>query len=121
MVEAITENVSPASWTVEYTCSPAGPYTVGVLGEGVACSDDSELAAAINDSTTSITVTTTGKEWVDTELPWDITIGGERMTVTAISGTAPQTFTVTRAVNGVEKSHAIAASVELAEPARLAL
>ncbi|KLL11575.1 hypothetical protein [Protofrankia coriariae] len=40
------------------------------------------------------------------ELPMDITVAGERMLVTDIAGgTSPQTFTVVRAVNGVEKDH----------------
>lgn len=40
------------------------------------------------------------------EMPFDITVGGERMRVTAVAGTtSPQTFTVTRSINGVVKTH----------------
>jgi hypothetical protein len=48
---------------------------------------------------------------------FDIIIGGEQMTVTAVSGTGlSQTLTVTRSVNGVVKSHLSGASVELFVP-----
>lgn len=57
-----------------------------------------------------------------TEFPFDLLVGGERITVTAISGTAsPQAATVTRSVNGVVKSHSSGADVVLADPAVLAL
>ena len=54
--------------------------------------------------------------------PFDILIGGERMTVTAVTGTTSlQTFTVVRSVNGVAKAHVAGSAVELAEPAVIAL
>jgi hypothetical protein len=57
-----------------------------------------------------------------TDFPMDIEVGGERMTVTAISGSSsPQTFTVARGVNGVVKSHSSAAAVELWRPGVWAL
>jgi hypothetical protein len=68
-------------------------------------------------------VQTPNVRWVDsatyaTDFPFDITINGEQMTVTAITGTAsPQTFTVTRSVNGVVKGHADNSSVALTVPA----
>ena len=74
---------------------------------------------------TSLSVSTsTGPVWTTNagHVPFDINIGGERMTVTAISGaTSPQTFTVTRAVNGVEKHHSAGASVRLWQPLTLGL
>jgi hypothetical protein len=40
-----------------------------------------------------------------TQFPFDALISGERVTVTAVTGTtSPQTATVTRGVNGVSKS-----------------
>jgi hypothetical protein len=57
------------------------------------------------------------------EFPFDIYVGGERMTVSAIGAAISelQTFTVTRSVNGVVKEHAIGTPVRLWTPARLAL
>ena len=53
------------------------------------------------------------------DLPFDVRVGvGERMPVTAVSGsTSPQTFTVTRGVNGVQLAHAAGADVRLWTPA----
>ncbi|WP_129308002.1 hypothetical protein [Streptomyces sp. L2] len=90
--------------------------------------DGSELAADATSTATSLSVATTGGPvWVDSttfpaEFPFDITVGGERMRVTGISGTAsPQTFTVVRSVNGVVKEQADGTDVRLAEPAIAAL
>jgi hypothetical protein len=48
---------------------------------------------------------------------FDITVGGERMTVTNIAGgSSPQTFTVTRSVNGVSKTHLVNTPVRLFQP-----
>jgi hypothetical protein len=66
--------------------------------------------------------TPTGPVWSDVDAPFDIVIGGERMTVTDVTGTgAAQVFTVTRSVNDVRKGHAAGAEVELAKPAIYAL
>lgn len=49
--------------------------------------------------------------------PFDIIVGGERMTVTDINLTSdPQQFVVTRSVNGVVKSHLAGAKVQLFKP-----
>lgn len=53
--------------------------------------------------------------------PFDIMVGGERMTVTDINLTSdPQQFVVTRGINGVTKAHSAGAKVQLAEPYYLA-
>jgi hypothetical protein len=56
------------------------------------------------------------------EFPFDISVGGEVMTVTSISsGTSPQTFTVTRSINGVVKTQTAGTDVRLAYPTIIAL
>lgn len=66
--------------------------------------------------------TPTGPVWAATDAPYDLMLGGERVTLTALTGTGvAQVFRVTRAVNGVRKGHATGAPVELAKPAVLAL
>ena len=63
--------------------------------------------------------TSSGPLWTtdDEEFPFDIMIGGERMTVLDISGaSSPQTFTVLRSVNGVVKTHTTGANVALFRP-----
>ena len=94
---------------------------------GRADTDGSELAADIGAADTTITVTVTdGPLWItgsaSPDFPVDILVGGEVMTVTAISGAAsPQTFTVTRGTNGVALAHAAGTGLSLAQPMRLAL
>lgn len=89
---------------------------------------DSHLVNAVGTTDVSLSVESLdGSVWADSagysaEFPFDIIIGGERMTVTAVSGTtSPQTFTVTRSVNSVSKSHVAGADVHLFQPNFLAL
>lgn len=56
------------------------------------------------------------------DVPFDVAIAGERVTVTAVSGSSsPQSFTVTRSVNGVVKAQPAGADVRLWFPPILAL
>ena len=56
------------------------------------------------------------------DFPFDINIGGEQITVTNITGaSSPQTFTVTRSVNGVVKAQSSGADVRLFFPMILAV
>lgn len=65
--------------------------------------------------------------WTHASGDYGIVIGGEHMTVTAVSGvlgtmgTRTQTLTVVRSVNGVVKSHAAGAEVHVTDPIVLAL
>lgn len=81
------------------------------------------LGAAGSATETSITVSTpAGQLWGDTDQPFDILVGGERMRVTAVTGTvSPQTFTVVRSINGVVKAQTTDTEVGLFKPARYAL
>lgn len=113
-------------WTAN--CTPARPWDVAVLDDpvlGRLDTEDSELASGINATATSLSVTTnSGPLWATDsgEMPFDIKIGGEVVTVTAISGaSSPQTFTVTRSTNGVVKAHSAGAPVNVATPVVLAL
>ncbi|MGA5264268.1 hypothetical protein ACPCI0_29110 [Streptomyces griseoincarnatus] len=110
---------------VVYTV-PAAPYRVGVVGVNTPRVNTAgcTLAEDLDTTETSVDVVTAAGSfrWVDSatypdDFPFDVVIGGERMTVTACSGTtASQTFTVTRSVNGVVKTHTTGESVSLAEP-----
>ena len=128
-IRGYTENLSQYTRYMSFNCSPAAPFnTVGVYGITTQASryssDGSTLNGAHNSTTTSLSVATpSGPLWITTALvpgdfPFDIRVAGERMTVTAIVGTtSPQTFTVTRSVNGVVKAQSSAAVVELFTPA----
>lgn len=99
---AIALPVDPQGWTDGYSGTGAGHTTTA-------------------DVTSSIigVATTDGPIWTidDAEFPFDIGIGGEQITVTDIAGAAsPQTFTVTRSVNNVVKSHDEGSAVSLYHP-----
>jgi hypothetical protein len=131
LAQGWTEDIGSHRRTITFNCTPASPYTITVAesttGSTVNKADTagSQLASGINTTATSLSVTTTiGPVWTDAnaEDGFDIYIGGERMTVTDISGTSsPQTFTVTRSVNGIIKSHLAGAAVRLFTPPRLGL
>ncbi|WP_206187734.1 hypothetical protein [Streptomyces neyagawaensis] len=94
-------------------------FIVGAYQPTKALTDGSELAAGIDadDLTLSVAVTA-GPRWTTdaNEMPILIDVGGEHMSVTAISGTSsPQTFTIgARSVNGVTKAHSSGTPVTLA-------
>lgn len=126
MVEGYSEPISPTTWEPTANCSPASVWDVAVLdGDGVPDeyllrleTDGSQLDTGVNATATTLSVLVTdGPQWTidPAEFPFDIAVGGERMTVTAI--TAPisnvQDFSVVRSINGVVKSHSAGTAVEL--------
>lgn len=118
-----SEKLGGFHWTMEFNAVPESPYEVIVLDDpvyGRADSDGSYLFAAIGASDTSFQVVTPNAQLVTwttnaADFPFDVNVGGERMTVTNITGTgvSTQTFFVTRSVNGVVKSHPADADVRL--------
>ncbi len=123
LVQGYTEILSQFLWILAFNCTPASPYTVGVLDDpvlGRADTDGSQLAAGMTSTATSMSVAVTaGPLWTTdpADRPFDVTVGGEQMTVTNITGTSsPQTFTVTRSVNGVVKAQTTGTDVRLFQP-----
>lgn len=108
-----------AEWDITLTAEPYGPNAVlridaasvgGVADTmGRVDSGSSALNGTMTTSSTSVAVfigTSPSDAWANANCPFDILVAGERMTVTAIVSTLPtQTFTVTRSVNGVVKTH----------------
>ncbi|MCF3101417.1 hypothetical protein IPZ58_07465 [Streptomyces roseoverticillatus] len=128
IVLGLAETIDHFEHRITLNCAPASPYEVGVLDSGDHGRLDTagaELAAAVDSSSTSISVSTTsGPAWTtDTaDMPFDVRAGGEVMRVTAVSGSSsPQTFTVTRSVNGIVKSHSAGTDLSLANPTVIAL
>lgn len=97
-----------------YNCVPYAPYEVFETDgdhSRLADNGDSTIAngGGINATTTSISVATPSTLWstASGDYPSTIEVDGERMTLTAVSGSSsPQTFTVIRSINGVVRSHA---------------
>lgn len=132
--------------TAEFTLntSPEGPFAVSALdGTARLDSGSSTLSGDLSASavgTFSVATAGLGDLWITTathqpdsfgtnHFPMDIMIGGERITISAITGaTSPQTFTISaRGVNGVAQpgsvgmAHASGAEVHVFEPYRLGL
>lgn len=125
LVQGYTEEIGQFHHVIEFNLAPESPYRVAVYDDGASrySSDGSTLDGAHNSTTTTLSVATaSGPTWRHTDGDFDIMVAGERMTVTNITGTtSPQTFTVTRSVNGVVKAQASGATVELFEPYYYAL
>ncbi|MFJ3084706.1 hypothetical protein ACIPJG_33840, partial [Streptomyces halstedii] len=126
-----TEILGLYEWSLAMNCIPAGPWTVGVVGDPVLGRPDTDgctLTGTVTASATSIAVTSSpGPRWIDSAtypamFPFDVMVGGELVRVTACTGTGlAQTFTVARSVNGIVKPHTAGSGVRLASPMRAAL
>ncbi|MCM2394365.1 hypothetical protein [Streptomyces albipurpureus] len=131
MVEGFSETFGEREWTIDFVCSPAGPWTVGVAEDpvlGRADTEGSELTVGVAAGDPSWAVSTTaGPRWIDSAafaamFPFSVTCGGEEVTVTAINGTGTtQTFVVTRSINGIVKAHPTGTRLRLTHPMRAAL
>lgn len=131
LVVGYTLALSRFSHTLVPHCVPASPYRVLVLDDttGRAAADSlyTTLAEDLDTTETGITVAiASGKAfWTTTSghYPLDLIVGGERMTASACTSPSGQnqTFTVTRSVNNVVKTHSTGAQVRLADPNRWGL
>jgi hypothetical protein len=131
LVIGYQEQISQFSWDITYICVPYDPYFSGQVEEGDYDRVDTagcQLNEALDTTETGVDVLTTATyRWVDsatypTDFPFDIIVGGEVMRVTACTGTTTsQTFTVTRSINGVVKSHSSGTDVRLFKPAYVVL
>ncbi len=93
------ETVSNFEHKITFTCAPASPYTVGVLDSvlGRIDTDGSELLTAVSSGATSLDVVPSlGQSGLWTtdsaEVPWNIRMGGEVMTVTACNSVLDDPF-----------------------------
>lgn len=130
LVYGTTEVLGQFDWSITWRTTPSGPWDVVELDDATFArldSDTTTLAADVTTTGASMSLASTGAVWIDstgyaTEFPFDVLVGGEQVTVTAITGTtSPQTATVTRSVNGVVKAHSTGAPVHVARPVALGL
>lgn len=129
VIQGYSETLEQYRHLFAFNCSPESPYHVGVTDDpvlGKADTDGSTLAEDLDATETAVDVATIAgaPPWTTNpaEFPFDVRVGGEVMTVTAISGaSSPQTFTVVRSVNGVVKTHPTGADLRLANPVVAAL
>lgn len=119
------ETMANFTYRIEVNCAPERPYSMAGIYEPIGSSDSryssdgSTLNEALTTTETDVDVATpSGPLWSHDDGDFQLVVGGEVMTVTAVSGaSSPQTFTCTRSVNGVVKTHSSGAAVELATPA----
>jgi hypothetical protein len=138
-----TEEIDNFTWKWVGNTVPGGPYWTPILDSGASYiirldAADGAYATTVNadvtSSATSIVFKTpnTVPAWITTagwpaEFPVNIKMGGEVMTLTAMSGITPsgsnnlQTATVTRAVNGISKAQTAGTTIYLAESSYLGL
>jgi hypothetical protein len=126
LVLGISETITGFEHRISFSCSPESPWRVALLGDSTLCRLDtggSQIAVEAPAAATSLSVATlSGTVWTTTDTPFDAVIAGERVTVTSVSGaSSPQTWVVTRSVNGVSKVLPVGADVRLYQSAVLAL
>lgn len=97
LVQGYREELHQNTWTLTFNCTPYSPYRVGVADDtdARADTDGSELQANITSSATTMQVKTTdGEYWTrdSGQYPFDIAMGGERLTATAAAPTAIDDF-----------------------------
>lgn len=96
ILEGYQEAMDQKSWIVDLYCSPASRYRIAKLDDttyGRMDTAGSRLVNAVTSSATTFDVEThEGPEWTTTS-GFDVGIGGERMTTTAIANAFNDTFT----------------------------
>jgi hypothetical protein len=131
LLQGYSESLGVFEHDMVLNCSPESPYEIGIVGDAVLGhidTDGSTLVAPLSTTAVNPSVLTAAgfPLWTTAagDFPFDIAVAGERMTVTSITGSSPgspQTFIVTRSVNGVVKTHATGEDVRLWQPMVISL
>ncbi|MCM2580440.1 hypothetical protein [Streptomyces meridianus] len=101
LVQGYEERLGPYEWQVEYNCTPAGPWAVGVVEDDVHGRVDTAGAEIIRTAGPAATVLSVasddGRPWtVDpADMPFDVTAAGEAVTVTSVAPYGADDFTRT--------------------------
>ncbi|MFG2056695.1 hypothetical protein ACGFI9_21995 [Micromonospora sp. NPDC048930] len=129
LLEGHSTTLGYKDWNVSANCSPAAPWNVAeVDGDQRVPADGSTLAADLTavGMTLSLASTAANGVWVTgntatnpTDFPMDVVVGGERITLSEITGTtSPQTATISaRGLNGMQRSWPAGTPVDAAAPA----
>ncbi|MEV4846139.1 hypothetical protein AB0K20_23340 [Micromonospora matsumotoense] len=125
LVLGYTETIGSHTRTITFTTTPGTPYTVAVAGTSGPRipARGSTVAAPLTAGATSMQLASTAANgvWTTTPayFPLDLRVGGERVTVSAITGsTSPQTVTLSaRGVNGTARAWPTGTEVDVWQPA----
>lgn len=117
------EHIDQYQHQIIFRLVPEVPYQIGMAttaATSVTQTKTDSLDATLNEDLTTtetaadVAIASGSALFSTSGVDFDIVVGGERMTVTAVSGaSSPQTFTVTRSVNGTVKTHTTGAPVRL--------
>lgn len=129
-----SESLGVKTRTITFNVAPADGWKNVVLDtKGRMQTNGHELSASLSSSATTFSARRTGSvNWITNAshaslFPFDIEIGGEVMTVSAIgaayvnTGVTYQDFTVTRSVNYITKSHVAGEVIRVSGNTRLGL
>jgi hypothetical protein len=93
LAQGYTEVIGQFDWDITYNCTPAGPWNIWIVEDpdyGRPDTAGSTLAASYTSTATSISVATaSGPVWTTdhSDTPWNISVGGETMTVVSLGTT----------------------------------
>lgn len=131
MVMTIGRSGDTVRDTAVLRCVPADVYLTGTYDDTTYRYDSGSttLKTGVNSSAVSLTFRTTdfGDLWSTADVPYDVLVAGERITVTSmgaaslVSGAYDQVATVTRSANGIAKSLSAGEEIHVATPGRWAL
>lgn len=99
IVQGYEETFDGLRWDIVFNCTPAFSWQVGVADDttyGRADTSGSELLSPVDAAATDLQVLTTdGPRWVEdpAEFPFDVKVGGEHVTVTAVQPLLSDDFT----------------------------
>lgn len=92
VVEGYSVTYSSVSWKITLNCSPGSPWATGVLDSAWLDCDASVTGSTMTTTSTTVDVLISDAcNWTHADGNYSITIGGEEMTVTAVSATSTPT------------------------------
>lgn len=121
LARGYTEVLGGKEWAIFFNCAPASPYDVVVLDSASMGKIDSDTTTLAGDVTSTasklLVVDTSACGWTSTpaEMPIPITVGGESMSVTAVTALGPSFVAAGVAATGNNTSLAPALPAGLAE------
>lgn len=132
VIEGWSERWDPFTWVAELNTSPFTPYRVGTLAADVGDTAETTLILTPDTLTLAAGVSTTDVTWSINSSPiWTVAAEsfpryiwweGEVVQLTnCVGGSAPQTWTVVRSINGVSKAHLANSTGRIYRPGVLAL
>ena len=95
IAEGYAETLGLYDWDVTLNCSPGRPWRVAEYDTARYGTAGSVLTSAVGSGDTTLTVSTAGPLWTSAvaDMPIPITVGGEDLSVTAVTNGAADTFT----------------------------